>query len=111
MGAAIQRGRHVSPDTQRRSAERPSPRSPGRERPGSVPKPAEAGWSIRRLHPADRPGRLGAAQPPSGGLRTEPGASAPGVRCRPPQQRWSRHHRTLWRRSAGPPGRRVRHRL
>jgi hypothetical protein len=29
-------------------------------------------------------------------------ASAPGVRCRPPRQRWSRHHRTLRRRSAGP---------
>jgi len=72
-------GRHVSPDTHRRSAERPYPRSPGRERPGSVPKPAGAGWSRRRLHPADRPARLYVLQPPSGGLRTEPGASAPGT--------------------------------
>jgi hypothetical protein len=70
--------------------------------------------SPSRLKPADPngpctqpidPGRLCAAQPPSGGLRTEPGASAPGVRCRPPRQRWSRHHRTLRRRSAAPAGR------
>jgi len=31
-------------------------------------------------------------------------ASAPGAGCRPPRQRWSRHHRTLWGRPAGPAG-------
>ena len=36
-GAAIDGGRHVSHDTQRRSAERPDPRSPGRERLGFSP--------------------------------------------------------------------------
>jgi len=52
IGAAIQRGRHVSPDTQRRPAGRPSPRSPGRERPGSVPKPADPhGASTQPIDP------------------------------------------------------------
>jgi hypothetical protein len=36
-GAAMRRGRHVSPDTQRRPAEQPSPRSPGRKRSGFSP--------------------------------------------------------------------------
>jgi hypothetical protein len=57
-GVAIPRGRHVSHDTQRGSAERPSPRSPGRERPGSVPKPAKAGY-----HLAPQPGRAALAGP------------------------------------------------
>jgi hypothetical protein len=47
----MHRGRHVSPDTQRRSAERPSPRSPGRER------------LQPRAFAADRPGTMVAAPP------------------------------------------------
>jgi hypothetical protein len=52
--------------------------------------------SSSRLKPADRDGAPQAAdwlhplrpsQPPSGGLRIQPGASAPGVRCRPPARR------------------------
>jgi len=105
-GAAIPRGRHVSHDTQRRSAERPSPRSPGRERPGSLLKPAEAGWSQQRRHPAHRLGRLGALQPPSGSLRIQPGASAPGA-LRP----WSASAHWRWWLFPALPGRRVRQRL
>ena len=93
-------------DTSRttRSADQPSARL--RDRPavnGRAQSPS-------RLKPADPNGACttpidpGALQPPSGGLRTEPGASAPGVRCRPPRQRGSRHHRTLRRRSAAPAG-------
>jgi len=92
-GAAIQRGRHVPPDTQRRPAERPSPRSPGRSRPGSVPKPADPYGAC--TEPID-PGAWAPSQPPSGGLRTEPGASAPGVRGRPPPPWSSPHPGTDW---------------
>ena len=72
--------------------------SPSRLKPATIWRPSVAA----RPRPV---------QPPSGGLRIQPGASAPGVRCRPPRQRWSRHHCTPRRRSAGPAGRRVRHRL
>jgi hypothetical protein len=76
-------------DTSRttRSADQPS--SPLHDRPavnGRAQSPS-------RLKPADPhgastqpidPGACTSSQPPSGGLRTEPGASAPGARCRPP---------------------------
>jgi hypothetical protein len=75
-------------------------------RPAAFPGPharAPTAWgengraqSSSRLKPADRDGAPQAAdwlhplrpsQPPSGGLRIQPGASAPGVRCRPPARR------------------------
>jgi hypothetical protein len=61
----------------------------GRAQSPSRLKPADPHGACTR--PID-PGAWAPSQPPSGGLRTEPGASAPGVRCPPPPP-WSSPHR------------------